>query len=112
MLLGEVMSLKKLFSLSVAEDVVWLVFLGRHMAAGAADSGLALEHYAGGSLRPHRPPHRLCWPGPAGRPADGGGQPGPKVCSEHEARQTAMLRPRTRRVQKIPHFHIFSFKLY
>lgn len=92
MLLGEVHA-AALF-LPAAEDVVWLVFLGRRVAAGAAGSGLALEYYAGGSLRPHGPAHGLCRPGPAGRPADGGSQPGPKVCSEHEARQTPVLRPR------------------
>ncbi|KAK2878322.1 hypothetical protein Q8A67_019113 [Cirrhinus molitorella] len=86
------------------EDVVWLVFLGHRLAAGAADYRLALEHYVGGSVRPHRPAHRLPRFGPAGRPADGRGKSGPKVCAQHEAWQSAMLRPR------VLSFHVFSFK--
>ncbi len=82
-----------MFGVPAAEDVVRLVFLGHRLAAGAADSRLALEHYVGGSVRPPRPSHRLRGYGPAGRPADGGGQSGPKVCPEHAARQSAVLRP-------------------
>ncbi|XDV42597.1 hypothetical protein PO909_011229 [Leuciscus waleckii] len=80
------------------------------MAAGAAGSGMALEHYAGGSLRPHGPAHRVCRPGPAGRPAVGGSEPRPEVCSEHEARQTTVLRPRED--SSVPHLFISAVLIH
>lgn len=80
-----------------------LFFLGHRLAAGAAVSRLALEHYAGGSVRPCRPFHRLPGSGPAGRPADGGGQSGQKVCPEHEAWQSAVLRPIAKKSAQPPH---------
>lgn len=92
-----------MFGVPAAEDVVRLVFLGHRLAAGAAGSRLALEHYAGGSVRPHRPSHRLRGSGPAGRPADGGGQSGPKVCPEHAARQSSVLRPIAKKSAQSPH---------
>lgn len=92
-----------MFGVLAAEDVVWLVFLEHRLAAGAAGSRLALGHYAGGSVRPPRPSHRLRGYGPAGRPADGRGQPGPKVCPEHAARQSAVLRPVSKRSPPSPH---------
>lgn len=70
------------------------MFLGYRLAGGSVISGLAFEYFSWGTLWSHCSSYGLHWSGPAGRSVDGGGEPGPKVCPEHEARQTTVLRPR------------------